>query len=238
VTLRSLLGVIVGAVVAGWWVSLARRPRGLAGRIQLSSMSAAHAPVTDWALAQLAIPSRGRILDVGCGGGRTIGRLALLAPHARVDGVDYSPTSVEASRRRNAALVESGRSAIRVASVAALPFPDLTFDLVTGVETHYYWPDLRENLREVLRVIKPGGELALIAETHKGGPLVWLYWLGMQLVRGAFLTAAEHEAALRDAGFADVTVTIGSNRTWLLARGRRPQPVGAATVSRPASLST
>lgn len=238
--LRILIGLGI-AIVTARWIGMAGRPRGILGRLQLRSMSAAHAPVTDWALGQLAFSSATRILDVGCGGGRTIERLASLAPSARVDGVDFSPTSVDASRRRNAALVASGRVAIQSASVVALPFPDASFDLVTAVETHYYWPDLRANLREVRRVIKPGGEVAIIAETHKGGPLAWLYWLAMKLVGGAFLTADEHESALRDAGFTNVTITVGSNRTWLLARGGRPSQASAdgdLEMSRPASLST
>jgi SAM-dependent methyltransferase len=229
-----LFEAAAGVGLAGWWVSHARRPRGIVGRMQIATMSAAHTPVTDWALAQLDIPSRRRCLDVGCGAGRTIEQIAAKAPGARVDGVDYSPTSVDAARQRNAALVESGRVAIQVASVASLPFPDATFDLVTAVETHYYWPDLRANLREVLRVLEPGGDVAIIAETHNGGPLRWLYAVAMFLVRGALLTAEEHEAALRDAGFEEVSTTLGSNRTWILARGRRPH--GAAATG--GALST
>ncbi len=222
-TLPSLLGAAAGVGLAVWWTSHARRPRGVVGRMQIETMSATHTPVTDWALAQLAIPSRRRCLDIGCGAGRTIEQIAMKAPDARIDGVDYSPTSAAAARRRNAASIESGRVAIQVASVASLPFPDMTFDLVTAVETHYYWPDLRANLREVRRVLEPGGQVAIIAEAHKGGPLKWLYAGALFLVRGALLTAAEHEAALRDAGFEQVSTTLGSNRTWILARGRRPQ---------------
>jgi ubiquinone/menaquinone biosynthesis C-methylase UbiE len=223
VTLASVLSAAAGVGLAGWWVSHARRPRGIVGRMSIETMAATHTPLTDWALAQLAIASRRRCLDVGCGAGRAIEQIAASAPAARIDGVDYSPTSVAAARRRNAALVESGRVAIQVASVAALPFADATFDLVTAVETHYYWPDLRANLREVRRVLEPGGEVAIIAEAHRGGPFAWLYAIAMFLVRGALLTAAEHEAALRDAGFEQVSVTLGRNRTWILARGRRPQ---------------
>jgi len=49
---------------------------------------------------------------------------------------------VEASRHANAHGIRTGRIEIRQASVSRLPFPDGTFDLVTAVETHYYWPDL------------------------------------------------------------------------------------------------
>ena len=53
--------------------------------------------------------------------------------------------------------------------MSKLPFPDGMFDLVTAVETHYYWPDLVADMREVLRVLKPGGTFVLIAEAYKDG---------------------------------------------------------------------
>lgn len=46
---------------------------------------------------------------------------------------------------------------------------DGTFDILTAVETHYYWPDLPANVRGILRVLKPGGTFALIAETYREG---------------------------------------------------------------------
>ena len=42
------------------------------------------------------------------------------------------------------------------------------FDLVTAVETHFFWPDLPNDVREVLRVLKPGGTFLLIAEVYRG----------------------------------------------------------------------
>jgi len=41
------------------------------------------------------------------------------------------------------------------------------FDIVTAVETHYYWPNLATNVKEILRVLKPGGTFALIAEAYR-----------------------------------------------------------------------
>ena len=146
-----------------------RKPSGRAGRLTLWSMNRRHAKVTEWGLGHIAIQPGDTILDVGCGGGRTIARLAAAATDGKVYGVDFSEESVAASRRANARMVEAGRVEIVHGSVSKLPFPDATFDLVTAVETHYYWPDLPADMREVLRVLKPGGMFVIIAEAYKGG---------------------------------------------------------------------
>jgi ubiquinone/menaquinone biosynthesis C-methylase UbiE len=91
-------------------------------------------------------------------------KLAAVAAEGNVYGVDHSEQSVAAARRTNRQGIAEGRVEIRQASVSALPFPDGLFDLVTVVETHYFWPDLPADMREILRVLKPGGTLVTLAE--------------------------------------------------------------------------
>jgi SAM-dependent methyltransferase len=199
-----------------------RKPGGVLGRRFVRAMNLTHAALTDWGLDQLAVPNAGAILDIGCGGGRTVHRLAALAPGAKVIGLDYSATSVAASRDFNAKEIEAGQVRIELGSVAALPFADSTFDIVTAVETHYYWPDLPANVREILRVLKPGGTFALIAETYRGGPLRLLYGMVMPLLGAAFLSDAQHSDLLTQTGFCEVKTYHVSGKNWICALGRRP----------------
>jgi len=90
------------------------------------------------------------------------------AMRGKVYGVDYSDESVAATKRTNVRWIDLGRVEIRQGSVSQLPFPDGMFDLVTAVETHFWWPNLPGDMREVFRVVKPGGTLVLIAEIYKG----------------------------------------------------------------------
>jgi len=103
-----------------------------------------------------------------------------------------------------------------------LPFPDGTFDMVTAVETHYYWPDLPANVREILRVLKPGGTFSLIAETYRGGPFRLVYAMVMPMLRAAFLSDAEHRDLLTQAGFTEVATKHVSGKNWICATGRKP----------------
>lgn len=220
-TVRILLAVLV-ILVAAWVFWQVRKPSGWLGRRVVRAMNMGHATMTDWGLQQLAVPTGAEILDVGCGGGWTVRRLAALALEARITGLDYSAASVAVSRYTNAKEVAAGRVRIDQGSVAALPFPDHSFDVVTAVETHYYWPDLSANVREILRVLKPGGTFALIAETYRGGPFRFLYGIIMPLLGAAFLSDAEHRDLLTRAGFTEVATIHRPGRNWICATGRRP----------------
>jgi ubiquinone/menaquinone biosynthesis C-methylase UbiE len=144
------------------------KPSGWLGRVNLWSMNRRHSKVTAWGLKHVSIRNQDTILDVGCGGGRTVARLAAMATEGKTYGIDYSEESVAASRRTNRKQIAAGRVEILSGSVSHLPLADRTFDLVTAVETHYYWPDFNADMREILRVLKPGGALIIIAEAYKG----------------------------------------------------------------------
>jgi len=217
-----ILRVVLIILAFAWLSRQVRKPGGWLGRRMLRAMNLTHATLTDWGLEQLAVQNTAEVLDIGCGGGRTVHELANLAPGGKVIGLDYSATSVAASRDFNAKEIEAGRVRIELGSVAALPFADGTFDIVTAVETHYYWPDLAANVRGILRVLKPGGTCAIIAETYRGGPLRLLYGLVMPLLGAAFLSDAEHRNLLTRAGFCEVKTHHVSGKNWICATGRRP----------------
>ena len=144
------------------------KPKGWIGKLLLWRMNSGHSRLTDWGLEHLSIGKHDTILDVGCGGGRTIRKLAAKASQGKVYGIDHSETSVAMARNANEKLISGGRVDIRQGSVSQLPYTDNMFDLATAVETQYFWPDLPGDMREVLRVLRPGGKLIVIAEASKG----------------------------------------------------------------------
>jgi len=220
--LRSLVVWVSTAIVMAVILQQCRKPSRGVGRLFLWLMNRSHGSVTAWGLAHVAIPPEATILDVGCGGGRTVARLAHAAPQGRVYGVDYSAESVAIARQTNADAIAQGRVTIEQASVSHLPFPNATFDLVTAVETHYYWPDLAADVREIGRVLGPGGQLVLIAETYRGRSFDLPFRLSMALLRAQYLTAPAHDALLTENGFVDVVVDTDPAKGWLCAVGRRP----------------
>jgi SAM-dependent methyltransferase len=216
----------LGVALMAYAAQQCRKPGRRRGRAVLHRMNESHARVTAWGLSHLAIEPVFTVLDVGCGGGRTISALASMTSHGKVFGIDYSTESVAVARETNRQLIEQGRVDIQLGSVSQLPYADRTFDVVTAVETHYYWPDLAHDVREVHRVLKNGGRFVIIAETYRGRRNDWAFRPTMTLLlRAAYLTPDEHKALLEGAGFADVEVFVERAEGWICAIGTRADAV-------------
>jgi SAM-dependent methyltransferase len=199
-----------------------RKPTGWLGRAAAWGMNRGHSEMTDWGLGHISIGKQDTILDVGCGGGETVHKLAEIATKGQVYGIDFSDESVRVSRRRNRQLIQAGRVAIQHCSVSCLPFSDDALDLVTAVETHYFWPDLGSDLQEILRVLKPGGNLMIIGEAYKGGKhdernRKWVEWGNM-----AYHGINELGEILAIAGYSDVQMFEAYERGWLCGIGSKP----------------
>ena len=202
-----------------------RKPSGLFGRFILWDMNRHHSNLTDWGLSYVTIQKTDTILDVGCGGGRTINKLANIAE--KVHGIDYSEESVIAAHRSNKRWIDIGRVSIREGTVSQLPFPDGTFDLVTAIETHLFWPDLPSDFREIFRVLKSGGQLLIVAEIYKGGK--HLDGVRKQIFEKHLaanmnlLTPDEHRELFTNAGFSNVEIFEELDKGWICAVGKKPR---------------
>ena len=143
-----------------------RKPVGLGGKIMVAMMNLGHSPVARWGLRFLKLTPDAKVLDCGCGGGANIKRLLKKCPEGIVKGIDYSPVSVEKSKKVNEAAIAEGRCTVLQGSVADMIFAGDWFDAVTAFETVYFWPDLPQCFREVYRVLKPGGTLLICNESN------------------------------------------------------------------------
>lgn len=156
-------------------VENAGRPQGFWGKMMIKAMNKGHSELTDWALVHLEIKRNYNALDIGCGGGKTVSKLCKKIGNGKVFGVDYSELCVEKSKKLNKNNIMCGKASILQASVSSLPFDDNKFDVITAVETYYFWPDKLGDLKEVYRVLKSGGKLLLVFEMVKseGEPHKW-----------------------------------------------------------------
>lgn len=176
----------------------ARNAKGLLGRLIASIMARETWVVNQRAIEALEIGPRDHILDVGCGHGRGLARLAALAPEGRVAGADPSALMAEIAVRRNRELVRARRVGVVVAGAEKLPFPDAAFDKAMCVHVVYFWTDPGAALREIARILKPGGRLVLVLRTSANAAAVQAFPIDVY----NFPTLEEIVAALEVAGFA------------------------------------
>ena len=194
-----------------------RNPVGLGGKIMVALMNLGHSPVARWGLRFLELTPDAEVLDCGCGGGANIKRLLKLCPKGTVWGIDYSPVSVEKSKRVNEAAVTKGRCDVLRASVTELPFESEQFNAVTAFETVYFWPDLPQCFREVWRVLKSVGTF-LICNESNGDTDKDEKWT--EIIGGMTIYKdIELKSCLEQAGFFDVQ--IHKKKSWLCVTARK-----------------
>jgi SAM-dependent methyltransferase len=132
-----------------------------------------------------------------------------------VVGIDYSEDSVAVARKRNQRLIATGRVEVLHGSVSSMPFPNATFDCVSAVETYYFWPDIAADLAEVRRVMKPSGQMVIIAGMYRGSRFDKR---NMRLIRAGGMrcfSVQEFEETLQDAGFSAVAVSVEPRKGWV-----------------------
>jgi SAM-dependent methyltransferase len=113
-------------------------------------------------LDRLPLPPDARILDAGCGSGRT---LEELVDYGEVQGIELSPAAAEVARARGCGTVEVGK-------LEELPWEAESFDLITCLDVLEHLPDDRLALEELRRVCKPGGWLVATVPAYQS---LWSY---------------------------------------------------------------
>ena len=196
-----------------------RKPSGWLGRMWGRGMARGHRPQTEWALMLLDILPAHHVLDIGCGTGMAARPAAEIATEGFVAAVDHSPEMVQEARKRNNAAIRDGRVEVRHGDVASLPFEDVAFDRIIGVETFYFWPDPLAGLRELCRVIRPGGLAVLEMENSLEGPDSQAVAQRAERMGFPVFSGAEMVDMLTAAGFSQAWFESQPNRGggWLCA---------------------
>jgi ubiquinone/menaquinone biosynthesis C-methylase UbiE len=146
------------------------RPEGLPGRLGGTIMARTNRKFAEEMVAFLNIKASEKILEVGFGPGVGIALLVRAAPEGRVAGIDPSGEMVQQAAARNAAAIRTGAVDLRHGSVDAMPFEDEAFDTALAINSMQAWPDIGAGLREIRRVLRPTGTVALAFTPYSGQP--------------------------------------------------------------------
>lgn len=158
-----------------WWgrhggVAQFHRPTGVAGHVAgwIMGRRSSNVARNRWAVRLLDIQPADRVVELGCGPGVAVAALAARADRGLVVGVDHSPVMIGQARRRNRAGIRAGRVRLIHASVEDLSI-DGPFDAALAVNTVGMWPDPSARLRDIARLLRPGGRIALVSQPRCPG---------------------------------------------------------------------
>jgi SAM-dependent methyltransferase len=193
------------------------------------------------------LPDGSTIIDVGCGEGQVSSRIAAWLPACQVIGLDLSPAMIERASART-----PPRDNLRFVQgdALALPLQDDSVDVAVSVASIKHWPDRLRGVRELLRVIRPGGTICVLEAdrdcTHAAARRFTEHWLHVlpfdrdlgavwfrRVVAGQALNLDELVGVLTRAGVADLQAERQADLPFIAARARKAAPrelSGEATV--------
>ena len=190
-----------------------RKPDGFLGNLMLNRMNIGHAKLSDWGMSHFPEIAPEKIAELGCGGGRNAAALLKKYPGAKLTAADYSPLSVEQTRKYNAKYITDGRCEVIEASVADLPLQSGAFDLATAFETIYFWPGLEACFREVYKILKPGGVFCVVNESDGADETSLKF---EKIIDGMRTYTPERiQDNLKAAGFEKIKIIHHDSKPWI-----------------------
>jgi SAM-dependent methyltransferase len=165
------------------------------------AMEEQHLPIVEPMLALIKFNPHDKVLDVGCGTGWLVRRIVLLVSAGLAAGMDVSDAML---RRAEALSAPQLNVAFAHGGVDAIPWDSGFFTKVLSVESAYYWPDPAKGLREIFRVLSPGGAAWILINYYRDNPHCH-QWGELLKVPTHLFSAEEWGELFRQAGFRDVS---------------------------------
>jgi ubiquinone/menaquinone biosynthesis C-methylase UbiE len=189
------------------------KPSGFIGFLIGKLMNISHGSIYTWGLQNVSIKDTSVCLDIGCGGGKAVKLLAEKAINGKVYGLDHSLEMVNLAKRVNAFHISNASVEISQGMVSSLPYSDSYFDLITAFESVQFWPNLREDLQEIRRILKPSG-VFLIINRYPPPDSKWSDFLQVKNAEG-------YKEKLTIAGFTEVSIDDVSRKGWILVKAKK-----------------
>jgi SAM-dependent methyltransferase len=164
------------------------------------AMEQHHLPIVEPLLALIKFESEDRVLDVGCGTGWLVRRIAPLVSAGLAAGMDVSDVMVG---RAESLSIQVPNAAFARGGVDAIPWNSGYFTKVISIESAYYWPDPAQGVREIFRVLSSGGSAWILINYYRDNPHCH-QWGELLKVPTQLLSAEEWTGLCRQAGFSSV----------------------------------
>ncbi|MBD5159563.1 MAG: class I SAM-dependent methyltransferase [Ruminococcus sp.] len=131
-------------------------PHGIIGKICCLIMNIINNMMYKNIISDINSDKNIRILDIGCGNGFFIRQL-YRNTKAHIYGIDISEDMINTTARLNRKAITEGHLKLRAGNCCNLPYNDKTFDVVTSINSIYFWDDTLKGLSEIKRVLRNDG---------------------------------------------------------------------------------
>jgi SAM-dependent methyltransferase len=181
-------------------------PRGFVGWLVAWMMPLAHSSIYNSVAKILNLRPEDSLLEVACGGGRFLKKYA---SHVQsIAGLDLSTVQITIAKRRLRGRIAAGTAQIVQGDASRLPWDDGSFSVVTTMGSFIGFPKPLESLKEMFRVLRPGGKAVVSIEYNaedgkdhskeieKHGMWLW--------------TEDEVRALMKETGFAEISINYDS----------------------------
>lgn len=196
------------------------KPFGEYGVKMLNLMNDSHFAVSGWMLDIVGASDGDRILDVGCGGGMTLRRLSSQVMSGSLVGLDYSPVAIEETAKLNKEDISTGKLKLVEATVCDMPLKSDSFDKIVSVESFYFWGNHLRGLKEIRRVLKPGGAAFICTDIYENGKLDDKVRENISKYNMFVPTMEEFKDLFLKAGFDKVIIHTSDNgKPWICVEG-------------------
>lgn len=144
-----------------------RKPGGiLAGKVG-NQMNKTNSFLYDFTRDTMQLKNNESILEIGFGNGKFFNKLFSTAANLKISGLDFSPEMLREATANNKSIPGNGTLTLQLGSSDKIPFADNSFDKVFCINVIYFWEQPELHVKEIYRVLKPGGKFYTTIRTKE-----------------------------------------------------------------------